>query len=163
MKGSRRFGGLSVGGAAWCLVLAPLPVALATAWWHPRAPAFTAKERAARATAAAIVEAQDTLTLDDVRARYADWLWVDARPAAAFAAGHAAGAVRVAEDDWDSGFGELVEAWDGSRPIVVYCAASGCDASVAVARRLRAELGFTEVHALRGGWEALRASGEGVR
>lgn len=149
--------------AALWLVVMPLPAALGTAWWHPRAPAFTERERMERAAAAAIIEAQDTLTLDEVRARFTDWLWVDARPAPAFAAGHAPGAVRVAEDDWDAGFGALVEIWDGSRPIVVYCAASGCDASVAVARRLRTELGFAEVHALRGGWEALRASGEDVR
>lgn len=147
---------------AW-LLLAPLPAALVTAWIHPRAPAFTEVARAERMAEKAAVEAAETLELSEVRARFSQWLWVDARAADAFATGHARGAVRLNEDAWETGFGALVEAWDGTSPIVVYCAASGCDVSVVVARRLRSELGFAEVHALRGGWEALRAEGEAVR
>lgn len=152
-----------VGWAGGWLVLAPCLAALGTAWLHPRAPVFSAAARAELAAAKAAVEEAETMTLEAVRARFPRWLWVDARPAAAYAAGHAPGAVWLSEDAWEAGFGALVEAWDGETPILVYCAASGCDVSVVVARRLRSELGFAEVHALRGGWEALRAEGEAVR
>lgn len=81
------------------------------------------------------------------------FLWVDARSAEVFAAGHIDGAVNVSLNDWDAGFERLIGAWSGG-PVVVYCDGAGCELSREVAERLRAELGLEAVYWLQGGYEA---------
>jgi rhodanese-related sulfurtransferase len=112
------------------LLLLPVPLAVATAWWHPRAPASQAPAEATAASSYA-----------DFRARHPNALWLDARSPVAFARSHLVGALNLAEDDWERGFHALVERWDGARPLVVYCDDALCHASEKVATRLRTELG----------------------
>ena len=64
------------------LLVFPIAPAILTGWLHPRRPDWTA----IRTEAAAPVPGQ--LTLDQVRSAYANALWVDARSATDFAAGH---------------------------------------------------------------------------
>lgn len=80
--------------------------------------------------------------------------WVDARPRAKFDAGHAPGAVLLNEDEWNALVPAFLDAWDPERPIVVYCDGGACDASHAVAKRLREELQLANVWILKGGWDA---------
>jgi rhodanese-related sulfurtransferase len=82
------------------------------------------------------------------------FLWVDARSAEAYAAEHAPGAVNLNEDDWDTGFIQVLERWTPEMALVVYCDARECHASEAVAQRLRRELDFENVYYLEGGWES---------
>jgi rhodanese-related sulfurtransferase len=80
-------------------------------------------------------------------------LWVDARPEEAFARGHIPGAILLNEDEWDAQLRTFLTAWSPERKIVVYCSAQSCNASHAVAERLRNEAGLKNIYVLEGGWE----------
>jgi rhodanese-related sulfurtransferase len=77
--------------------------------------------------------------------------WVDARPHDKFDAGHLPGALLLNEDEWKQLVPAFLDAWDPDRPVVVYCDGGSCEASHAVARRLREELKIGEVYVLKGG------------
>ena len=81
-------------------------------------------------------------------------LWVDARPAEAFARGHARGAVALTEEHWGDQLDGLIERWNPPTPVVVYCDGGDCHASERVAARLR-DAGVDPVFVLRGGWAEL--------
>ena len=81
-------------------------------------------------------------------------LWADARPEEEFARGHIPGAMLLNEDEWDAQLRTFLTAWAPERKIVVYCSAVSCNASHAVAERLRNEVGLKNVYVLEGGWEA---------
>jgi rhodanese-related sulfurtransferase len=123
--------------AAAILLLALLP-ALASALWHPRRPAWQS----------------DEVTLAAASAWGKSVLWVDARPDADFARAHIPGALPLNEDRWDELLPHLIDQWDPSRKVVVYCSTLSCQASRDVARRLREEVSLPNVFVLQGGWEA---------
>ena len=81
-------------------------------------------------------------------------LWVDARPRAKFDSGHIDGAVLLNEDEWDQLVPAFLDAWEPEKTVVVYCDGGSCDASHAVARRLREDLKLENVRVLKGGWKA---------
>jgi rhodanese-related sulfurtransferase len=137
------------------LLALPLAPALLTGWLHPRRPDWAA----IRAEAAA--PAPERVELEQVRATYPNALWIDARSATDFAAGHVPEAVSLNEEDWDAGFAHFIEKWDGERPLIVYCGGERCHASESVARRLRRELGFENIHVLHGGWAAWQTAAAG--
>jgi len=83
-------------------------------------------------------------------------LWVDARSARAFAAGHVPDAVNLKLADWETDFPGLMKVWQPESVLVVYCDDRACGASTAVAERLRAA-GLPEVYVLSGGWVAAKA------
>lgn len=80
--------------------------------------------------------------------------WVDARPRDKYEAGHLEGALLLNEDEWTTLVPAFLDAWDPDRPVVVYCDGGSCEASHAVARRLREELSIGNVHVLNGGLTA---------
>ncbi len=80
--------------------------------------------------------------------------WVDARPRDKFEAGHINGALLLNEDEWSKLVPAFLDAWDPDRPVVVYCDGGSCEASHAVAQRLREELKIGDVHVLKGGLTA---------
>ncbi len=133
------------------LLVVPLAPALATAWLHPRRPDW-------QALRSGPADAAQELTPVEARERTPDALWIDARPAENFASGSVPGAISLHLDEWETGFIALVDAWDGLRPLVVYCGSADCRASAEVAGRLRRELGAARVYVLRGGWEAWKAA-----
>ncbi|HEY0946171.1 MAG TPA: rhodanese-like domain-containing protein [Opitutaceae bacterium] len=124
------------------LALAP---AVLTAWLHPRRPDWVQLRHP-------VAE----LPLAEVRQRFPDALWVDARKAADYARDHVSGAVLLNEDAWDEQLGGFVEAWRPGQGVVVYCDSAGCGASRLVAERLRRELGVDDVVVLQGGWAGWR-------
>ena len=154
-RGEKSGGGRgALGRAILILVLAPAVPAVFTAWMHPRAPDWAALREGGGVA---------SIPVERARTEFADALWLDARAPETRAAGGVPGALGLTEDDWENGFAALVERWDGSRPIVVYCDGATCRASEAVAARLRRELAFDQVLVLRGGWAAWRAAAaEGV-
>ncbi|MDB6150147.1 MAG: rhodanese [Chthoniobacter sp.] len=81
-------------------------------------------------------------------------LWVDARAKSSFDKDHIPGAVPLNEDEWDALVPAFLDAWQPENPVVIYCDRDGCDASEAVARRLREELQLDNVWVLKGGWRA---------
>lgn len=138
--------------AALLLLALPIVPALLSGWLHPRRPDW----HAIRTEAAA--PAPDRLDLSTIRAAHPDALWLDARSAEDYTAAHVPGALPLTEESWDAQFSALIDAWDGSQSLVVYCGGESCRASEAVARRLRRELGVDNVFVLAGGWDAWRAA-----
>jgi rhodanese-related sulfurtransferase len=119
------------------LLLAALP-ALAAGMWHPRRPSWQS----------------DEVTVNAAAAWGAAVLWIDARPDSGFAGGHIPGALSLNEDRWEELLPDVIDHWDTSRKIVVYCSSLSCQASHDVARRLREEEQLPNVFVLQGGWEA---------
>ena len=82
-------------------------------------------------------------------------LWVDARPRTKFEHEHVPGAVLLNEDEWVRLVGPFLDAWEPGKTIVVYCDGGSCDASHAVARRIKTELQVeSTIWVLHGGWDA---------
>ena len=81
-------------------------------------------------------------------------LWVDARTRAKYERAHIPGAILLNEDEWNKLLPAFLDAWDPDVPVIVYCDGGSCDASHAVAERLRKELNIQKVHVLKGGWSA---------
>jgi rhodanese-related sulfurtransferase len=79
-------------------------------------------------------------------------LWVDARARAKYDHEHIPGAVLLNEDEWNKLFPAFSDAWDPDKVVVVYCDGGSCEASHAVAERLRKELQNQNVYVLKGGW-----------
>ncbi len=80
-------------------------------------------------------------------------LWIDARPEEEFVAGHVPEAMSLNEDNWNGLLPPVLAAWSPQRKLVVYCSRKSCNASHAVAERLRHETGLNNVYVLPGGWE----------
>lgn len=125
------------------LLLALIPAA-ATAFLHPKRPAWTEEKLG-----------EWELTAADVVKWVDQPLWVDARQASQFEKEHIPGAVPLNEDHWDELFPGVIDAWKPDQPIVVYCDSAECDSSHAVAKRLREE-GIGPAYVLQGGWKAWR-------
>lgn len=124
---------------ACALLLAALVPALPSAWLHPHAPSWTRT-----------ADAGD-LSWAQARALRAA-LWIDARPADQFHRAHVPGALSLPASEWDSRIESVLAAWRPGLPVVVYCDGHGCQASRAVAQRLRDELGLPDIHVLAAGW-----------
>jgi rhodanese-related sulfurtransferase len=103
---------------------------------------------------AATPESRDEVTLATVHNWGDHVLWVDARSRSKYEKAHIPGAILLNEDQWNSLVSAFLDAWDPNVPVVVYCDGGSCDASHAVAERLRTELKIEKVHVLKGGWEA---------
>jgi rhodanese-related sulfurtransferase len=95
------------------------------------------------------------VTVDQVLQWKDNVLWIDARENQASDQRGVPGALPLNEDDWDQEISEVVDAWRPGSRLVVYCDAGFCNASREVARRLRDEIGLSQVYYLRGGVEAL--------
>lgn len=140
-------GGPSIFGRArrqtGALLVAALIPALLAAAFHPRRPAWSP----ARAEAPSV-------TLRQAAGWRGRVLFVDARGEPAFAQRHIPGALPLREAQWEALLPVFLKAWQPGARVVVYCDREGCDASQAVAIRLRRELGLDQVFVLKGGWDA---------
>ena len=101
--------------------------------------------------------AGDEVTVAEAR-HWSNVMWIDARPADEFAAGHIADAIQLNTDAWDALLPQVLNQWTPNRRLVVYCSKQSCGASREVARRLRDEAGLNNVFVLSGGWEAWQAA-----
>jgi rhodanese-related sulfurtransferase len=95
------------------------------------------------------------VSLGTVRSWTEPLLWIDARSDAEFRQEHVPGALLLNEAGWEQGITAVLDAWEPTKLVVVYCGSSSCDASEAIARRLRAYLGSQRVYFLAGGWDSL--------
>ena len=93
------------------------------------------------------------VTLAQAKSWGAMVLWIDARPNEQFAKDHIPGALALNEDDWNALLPQVLAAWSPERKLVVYCSRKSCNASHAVAERLRHESGLVYVFVFPGGWE----------
>ena len=81
--------------------------------------------------------AADEVTLGTAQSWGDKVLWVDARPRAKFEREHIPGAVLLNEDEWVRLVGPFLDEWELEKNIVVYCDGGSCDASRAVAKRIK--------------------------
>ncbi len=85
-------------------------------------------------------------------------VFVDARSAEEFGAGHIPGALLLPPDDFD----EAVSSWTDLIPLetllITYCAGAGCDSSWDVAELLEEE-GYSRVKVFFGGWQEWKGAG----
>jgi rhodanese-related sulfurtransferase len=85
-------------------------------------------------------------------------VFVDARSAEEFGAGHIPGALLLPLDDFD----EAVSSWTDLIPLetllITYCDGAGCDSSLDVAELLKEE-GYSQVKVFFGGWEKWKGAG----
>jgi rhodanese-related sulfurtransferase len=90
-----------------------------------------------------------------------DVLWIDARIQEQFDAGHVPGALLLNEQKFDEQlFGHLDALQANTKPIIIYCSAAKCEASRHVLERLKQTLPVENAFVLKGGWQALQASGK---
>lgn len=129
------------------MALAVGPAAL-TAWLHPSAPTWIELASNSNGTGS------ERIDVATARRDFKEALWLDARSAVDFSRAHVPGALPLTEDSWEDQLIAVMEKWDGRQPMLVYCGGASCQASEAVARRLRRELGEVKVWVLEGGWDA---------
>ena len=98
--------------------------------------------------------AKDEVELAQAQAWGDTVMWVDARPDAQYEREHIPNATLLNEDRWNELLSPMLNAWAPDKRVVVYCSSQSCAASHEVARRLREEMGLTNVFVLHGGWEA---------
>jgi rhodanese-related sulfurtransferase len=128
---------------AGVLLLAALLPALLAGAFHPRRPAWSRDQAMMPEVAWGAVREWPGLKL-----------LVDARSEEAFQQQHIPGALTLSEAQWEERLPAFIKAWQPGARVVVYCDNAGCQASQAVARRLRRELGINNVFVLKGGWGA---------
>lgn len=98
------------------------------------------------------------MTVTEARRWGTTVMWIDARPADEFQAGHVPSALPLNTDEWDRLLPEVLNRWSPGRKLVVYCSKQTCGASREVARRLKDEAGLKNIFVLSGGWEAWQDS-----
>ena len=128
---------------AGVLLLAALIPALLAGAFHPRRPAWSRDQTMIPEVAWSTVREWPGLKL-----------LVDARSEEAFRRQHIPGALPLSEVQWEERLPAFIKAWQPGARVAVYCDNAGCQASQAVARRLRRELGINDVFVLKGGWGA---------
>lgn len=115
---------------------------VADAWLNSNAPAWSESELAEG----------EILIVDALKNE--NTLWVDARTEAEYERGSISGSILLNEDRWDELFPDFLSIWQPEQLVVVYCSSLTCQASHALAERLRSEVGLDNVFVLKGGWEA---------
>ena len=127
---------------AVAIVLLAIFPALASAFLHPKRPAWSRE-----------VLAKDEISVESARA-ISTVVWIDARSSVAFETDHIPGAFSLNEDDWNQSLLKFSSEFQPTQTLVVYCDSLECNASRAVAERLRKELGADKVFVLKGGWQS---------
>lgn len=79
-------------------------------------------------------------------------VFLDARSAAAYQAGHLPGAFSVPVEELEQALGDLVAILTPETPLVAYCNDAGCTDGLELAERLKA-IGFLQVSLYSGGYE----------
>ena len=80
-----------------------------------------------------------------------EWLLIDARPEEEFQRAHIPGAVSVPSHSFPEMIVFFAEDHGRNKTTVIYCDTTDCDRSVELARRLRDEVGWTDLRILDGG------------
>jgi predicted sulfurtransferase len=133
---------------ALCLTLMAILPAVLSLVIHPSGPPQLASEAPLK---------EGEVTVEMVK----DWnevLWIDARNQAAYDSGHKEGAILLNEESWQQQVTRVFSTWRPGQRVIVYCDGELCQASHAVAKRLR-ESGIQPVFVLKGGWKELSGAG----
>ena len=128
---------------------------LANAWRPDGLSLFTAPPAAGELPADAL-----QIPLEEAARRHADGsaLFVDARAAADFAAGHIRGALNGPDHEFDRWIEGFIAATEPETVIVAYCEGSRCELSKSLVEKLQS-LGYANARYLPDGWGQWKAQG----
>lgn len=127
--------------SAWVLLLSL--IAASMTWLvTPQPPLWSAASRPGAIGAAELQVLPDDTCI----------IWLDARSPEQYQAGHLPGAIHCSEDDWRASLDAYLQAWQPDCLTVIYCDGQACQASTAVAERLRQATGFDNIHVFHGEW-----------
>lgn len=90
---------------------------------------------------------------------YTGAVFIDARAARDYIAGHIIGALNVHAAQSMESIRLLLKSLPRDAPIIVYCSGSRCQSSVFLAQILIERMGFTRVQVFHAGWQGWVASG----
>ncbi|MBI2838878.1 MAG: rhodanese-like domain-containing protein [Acidobacteria bacterium] len=123
--------------------------------WVAKPPVLVKYDRAVRPSP----DALQTVTLEDAAGMAFDAgaLFVDARTAEEYAAGHIQGAVNLPTNHYDDELPAVAARLEGMT-LIVYCDGGACEASLQVARRLL-KSGYAPVVVFTGGWPEWQGAG----
>lgn len=101
------------------------------------------------------------LNLTEVKQAFdrSDAVFVDARSAFDYEAGHIPGALHLSSHASAARLREVLASYPADSRVIAYCSGSGCQSSSALAKRLVEESVRDEVYVLTGGWPAWQAAG----
>ncbi len=88
-----------------------------------------------------------------------DAVFVDARSAHSYEAGHIPGALRVPSHASTNSLRQMLAAYPANVQVITYCSGGGCRSSYALAKRLVKESIRDDGYVLTGGWPAWQAAG----
>ncbi len=155
-KTSHRFG--RIAGEAALLVALATGLALLANAWHPRGLSLLT----APAEGESAADPQQ-ISFEEAAQRHAERsaVFVDARSAADYAAGHIPGALSGPDQEFDRWIEGFIAATEPDTVIVAYCEGAGCDLSRSVVEKLR-DLGYTHARYVVDGWGRWKAKGWAV-
>ena len=101
------------------------------------------------------------LNLTEVKQAFdrGDAVFVDARSAFAYEAGHIPGALHLPSHVSAARLREMLASYPSDSRVIAYCSGSGCQSSSTLAKRLVEESVRDEVYVLTGGWPTWQAAG----
>jgi rhodanese-related sulfurtransferase len=140
---------------------AALLVALATGLallanvWHPRGLSLLAPPAEGESAGDPL-----QMSFEEAARRHAERsaVFVDARSAADYAAGHIPGALNGPDSEFDRWIEGFIAATDPETVIVAYCEGAGCELSRSLVEKLR-DLGYAEARYVVDGWGRWKAKG----
>ncbi len=100
------------------------------------------------------------LSLKDAYSLYTDKkaIFIDAREAVDYEAGHITGAINFPFEEWDDYWESVRPKLDPNKEIVAYCGGQDCELSLFSARELK-EVGYPNAYVFFGGWEKWKDAG----
>ncbi len=94
------------------------------------------------------------MSINEARARQAEFVWVDVRNPERFESAHMPGAIHFDEAESEAGTEAVRRLWTTGRKVCVYGEGIGSVRAERVAQLLKTALGSREVYLLEGGWAA---------
>jgi len=154
-------GSNSVGRRALCQRVCLAVAALALVPTAAGVVAHVVLSQGAAVAAAGGPQEPEAISLADAKAEYdrSTAVFVDARPEWLFATGHVPGALSVAAEGPGGGIPVTLDSLPRSRRLIAYCSGDGCPSSHILARRLKEQIGFTDVLVLEAGWPGWQEAG----
>jgi|YelNatPaOPRAMG01_1025707.scaffolds.fasta_scaffold02195_14 rhodanese-related sulfurtransferase len=133
------------------ILLTGVAVGLFVNLWSPRAIPLITPPRP-------VVLDRQIVPLDEARQLLGIAVFLDARRAPDYEAGHIAGAFNLPVEDFEAHFAAVAGLLSPTTPIIVYCDGVDCDLSHRLLARLNA-LGYRQARLLVNGWTVWRAAG----
>ena len=125
------------------VLLLPLPLAVINAVLNPNTPRWNP-----------MVLGEKEVDLEQLLVWEGSYILLDARMPESYQDGRLPEAINLYMGEFDNQVLNLLDRWSPDEAIVVYCDSRQCNASEAIANRLREDFQLDPVFVLKGGWES---------